>query len=487
MLTRSILYLLFLATVAVPGAGLSDAPTPSGAGNEIEELEEQLEADSAPRKAARTSSPASLEYAPGTAPADRILSTIGDAALRSLVADVLERNPEVAAAVARAEAAEQRAPQARALPDPVAGLTAFLLTPETRVGPQEASARIAQKFPWFGKLKLRERAELYAAAAARAEVEALRLRLLTETRRLYYELGFVDAFEEVVLADRATLSHYEELAEARYRSGIGLQQVVVKIQAEITKANSRLLEIADRRASIVAFLNALRDYPQGTPITEAELPDLPEIATDLETLHAKARDARPEIVTSDARIARSTTLVDLAGKDYKPDITAGLFYTLVGSRDDPAGRLNPPPDDGDDILGISAGINLPIWRKKLAAGVEEAVKGELAALESKRAVITRIDRSLGELPPRLDLTWQQLRLFEDVLVIQAEQSLLSAEAGYSAGSQDALDLLDAERVLLDVRTGTERNRADYAIALAQLEGAVGEPLVPGLSSGGEKR
>ena len=357
MLTRSILYLLFLTTVAVPSAGLSDAPTPFGAGNGIEELEEQLEADSAPERAARTSSPASLEYASGTAPADRILSTIGDAALRSLVADVLERNPEVAAAVARAEAAEQRAPQARALPDPVAGLTAFLLTPETRVGPQEASARIAQKFPWFGKLKLRERAELYAAAAARAEVEALRLRLLTETRRLYYELGFVDAFEEVVLADRATLSHYEELAEARYRSGIGLQQVVIKIQAEITKANSRLLEIADRRASIVAFLNALRDYPQGTQITEAELPDLPEIATDLETLHAKALDARPEIVTSDARIARSTThRRSSRARDYKPGLQrSGLTYTLVGSArgSRPAGSMLPPEGNGDDIFGIS--------------------------------------------------------------------------------------------------------------------------------------
>jgi outer membrane protein TolC len=41
---------------------------------------------------------------------------------------------------------------------------------------------------------------------------------------------------------------------------------------------------------------------------------------------------------------------------------------------------------------------------------------------------------------------------------------------------NALDLLDAERVLLEVRTGTERARADLAIALARLEGAIGAPL-----------
>jgi outer membrane protein TolC len=63
-----------------------------------------------------------------------------------------------------------------------------------------------------------------------------------------------------------------------------------------------------------------------------------------------------------------------------------------------------------------------------------------------------------------------------VLLVQAEQSLQSAEAGYAAGTLNALDLLDAERVLLEVRTGTERARADHAIALARLEGAVGAPL-----------
>ena len=36
----------------------------------------------------------------------------------------------------------------------------------------------------------------------------------------------------------------------------------------------------------------------------------------------------------------------------------------------------------------------------------------------------------------------------------------------------------AERVLLEVRTGTERARADHAIALARLEGAIGGPLGP---------
>ena len=87
-----------------------------------------------------------------------------------------------------------------------------------------------------------------------------------------------------------------------------------------------------------------------------------------------------------------------------------------------------------------------------------------------------VDRAVGELLERLRLTGEQVQLFERVLLIQAEQSLRSAESGYAAGNLNSLDLLDAERVLLDVRTGIERARADHAIALARLEGAVGAPL-----------
>ncbi len=76
----------------------------------------------------------------------------------------------------------------------------------------------------------------------------------------------------------------------------------------------------------------------------------------------------------------------------------------------------------------------------------------------------------------MTLTWKQLRLLKDVLEIQAQESLRSSEAGYAAGAINSLDLLDAERVLLDVRTAVARTRADYAIAVARLEGAVGEPI-----------
>lgn len=414
-------------------------------------------------------------------PTDRIVARLEDPILADLASQVLDRNPRIAQARSRARAARHQAPQMKALPDPVLGATAFALRPETRVGPQTIMGSLSQRFPWFGKLSLREKAALQRADGLDADVEALRLNLITETRRLYYETAFLDAWRQVVAADRVTLIQFEELARSRYSSGVGIEQAVVKIQAEITRAEMRLLDIDTRRATTVSALNSLRDLPQTTAVPELSLPRYAEIPLDRESLRARALATRPEISQADFEIGRAETLVELALKEYRPDITVAATYTRVGLRSDPAGIAAPPLDNGKDVFAVSASINLPIKRGKLRAGVSEAEELRASAAEGKRSAVTDIDRSLGELWDRITLTFQQLRLFDRVLGIQAEQSLRSAQAAYASGSLSSLDLLDAERVLLDVRTATERARADYAIAIARLEGAVGEPLI---ASGG---
>lgn len=408
--------------------------------------------------------------------AERILSSIESDSLRHLILEVLERSPEIAAHAAQARAAQQRPRQLEALPDPTLGFTAFASQPETRVGPQQVMLSVSERFPWFGKLDLRGETASHEADAVLARVESVRLRSVTETRRLYYELAFLEVFEQVVREDRTTLVHYEELARARYASGVGLEQSVVKIQAEITKADTRLLDIDSRRAALRAQLNALRDRPDGTPIPMPALPRYAELGRDLQGLRQQAIAARPEIAEAEALISRSRTGIRLARKDYKPDFMLGLSYTFVGGRSDAPGRANPPEDDGKDILGLSAGVSVPLWRGKLAAGVEEAAERLRGSEETRRAVAAGIDQALGDLVHRIPLTWDRLRLFEDVLLIQAGQSLRSAEAGYAAGTLNALDLLDAERVLLEVRVAAARALADYAIAAAQLEGTVGTPV-----------
>ena len=121
---------------------------------------------------------------------------------------------------------------------------------------------------------------------------------------------------------------------------------------------------------------------------------------------------------------------------------------------------------------------MPLWRSSLQAGVEEGVERQLAEEEGRREVTAVIDGELGDVVHRIPLLEEQVSLYDDVLIVQATQSLRSAESAYASGTANALDLLDADRVLLQVRVAAERLRSDLDVAYAQLEGVIAGPLVP---------
>jgi outer membrane protein TolC len=229
-----------------------------------------------------------------------IIESLEPTSLQRLATEVLDRNPDLSAIERRAASLEARIPQVRSLPDPMASLTPFLQSPETRVGPQRVSVGVSQRLPWFGKLDLREQGAMWVAVGARADVEMKRLSLIEETSRLFYELAFLDHWSEIVSRDRATLVHYEELARTRYAAGIGISQAPIKIQAEITKDQNRLIEIEKRRSLVVAAINALRDRPDAAEVETPALPRLGVLPVQPDSWHERAIAMRPDLVRAQA-------------------------------------------------------------------------------------------------------------------------------------------------------------------------------------------
>ncbi len=440
------------------------------------EIEEAISEQGAVEEAGPRPGP---EAAVATLASETMVSSIDSPPLRALLAEALERNPSVARARREAAALAARAPQVRAWPEPMVALTWFALPPETRVGPQRLSVSFEQTLPWRGKLGLAEQAAILEAAAAEAAVETARLDVLTEARRLYHEVAFHDAHRTIVHTERSALVRFEQAAQARYAAGSGLLQETVRIQAQITRADTRLLEMDEHAARHHTALNALRDQPAMTPIEIVPLapPAEPLAPTfDLDALRSVASRFRPELVAADAKIAAAEARRALAAKQVRPDVTLGLAYTLVDRGGDDAARLAPPSGNGDDILSLRGAVKLPVRRKKLVAAEEEARAWRWAAEEEKRRVGSEIERALGDLAGRIPLLHEHWRLLEKVLQVQAREALRSAEIAYTTGKLNAVDLLDAEVVLLEVQVAAARTLADLAIAHARLERALAQPL-----------
>ena len=266
------------------------------------------------------------------------------------------------------------------------------------------------------------------------------------------------------------MEHYETLAQARYAQGVGLQQAVVSLQTEITRDRNRLEQLRSQRVDTEAVLNTLLDRPARSPIGRVVLGIRPAAEIDFDALYEVGRNQRPEVQAALLRIERDEGRTQLARKNYWPDFTLGASFINV------SGRPGPPAQNGRNIYSFTAGVNIPIRRRKYDAAVLEATEDQIGSREGYRNILNSVDASVRATGFRIQTLEEQIALFERTLLPQAEQALRSTEAAYSTGSLGVLDLLDSERVLLEVRLGLEQLRSEYMKSLAEMERAIGAPF-----------
>ena len=409
----------------------------------------------------------------GAAAQEPSYTSNGDPALALLIAEALEGNPRVLGALSEARAARARIAQASALPDPMLGFTQHLRGPETRVGPQTSAVSLSQAFPWFGTLSdRRDIAEAEAGGRDEAYREQ-RAEIVRQVKWAYYDLAYLDEALRITDEEEQLLRHYEGLAQARYSQGFGQQQAVLKLQAEVTRVLSRRRELLRQRTDFEAALNILANRPVDAPVPAVEMGERPPAQVDGERLRETGLDARPEVMRARLGIERGERAVGLARRRYGPDFSIGLAWGSVLERRDEQGRSAPPPDNGRDSYSLTLGASIPVFRSSYDAGVREARARLSAAEEAYRDAVNAVALDVRRTAFRLTTIEDQLGLFERALLPQAEQALSASEEAYSAGVGGVLELLDSEEILLDVRLGLARMRADYMKALADMERAIG--------------
>jgi len=399
--------------------------------------------------------------------------------LGDYLAYAARNNPGLEAAFNRWKAALERVPQVKALPDPRLSYRYYISEVETRVGAMRQGFALSQTFPWLGKLELRGNAAAEAAEAERRRFEAARLKLFYQVKDAYYEYYYLRQSIAIVEENMQLVGHMEQVARARYRAATGSHPEVIRAQVELGKLEDRLKSLRDLRRPIVAKLNAALNRPAG-----AELPwptAIPEerVSFTDEQMLDWLEESNPQLKAMDAEIAVFRHKVDLAKKEYFPDVTIGADYVDVS---DPIGGMHPD-DAGKDAVAVTASVNLPIWWDKLDAGVREARHRRRAAILARRQHAKDLASTLELVLYRFRDAERKLSLFRDTLVPKARQAVATSESAFRAGKATFTDLIDAQRVLLEFELAGQRALADRAQRLAELEMLVGRDLPRAASAG----
>ena len=390
--------------------------------------------------------------------------------LEQAVGDAVRDNPQLHEARARWEAAQERPVQARALPNPVLQYMAMDMAnggrwPDTG----EKRVMVQQDFPWFGKRGLRSRIAEQDAEALHQDYEALRREVVMLVKETYFDLRGTQAMLAIARTETGVLEQIETITETMYTTGQRSETAVLKAQVEITLLKQKCLELETQAASLQAKLNNLLNWPPDRTVGMPVTPPANDFTMAAGPLAGLAEKTRPEIKKAQAEIQRDEHARDLMGKEDLPDYRLGLEYRNVGV--DFTGFRR-----ADNMLAVTIGIDLPIWRSKYRAGVREADK----MLEASQAALETATRQAG-----FDVqdAWFKLRtarqtwaLYRDTLVPQAEARFKASDAAYRTGKGDFTELLESERFRLTARTLTALAEANVGMQTARLERAVGAEL-----------
>ena len=397
----------------------------------------------------------------------------GNADLGQLLRYARAHNPGLEAAFQRWKAALERVPQAMTLPEPRLSFGAYLSEVETRVGPMQARVGLAQPFPWFGELELAGDVAFEASEAAREMLAAARLDLDQRVRDAWYEYAWVGQAAVITAGNRELLVHWESVARARMETGLGSHADVIRAQVELGKLEDRVQTLRDLGRPLVARLNAALNRPRGAalPRPTFPLPAPPDI--DEDRLATMLSSTNPVLRALEHRVEAAKYGTDLAEKAFYPDFFVGADYTFIGSAEN-----SGVSGSGDDAVALTLGLDLPIWRSSYRAGLREAEAGVKVARREREEALNRLSSDLEMVLYQFRDAHRRAALFRDSLIPKGEESLQALDTAYQTGAEGFLDLIDAQRVLLEFQLQAARAEADRAKALAETERITGIQLNP---------
>ena len=117
--------------------------------------------------------------------------------------------------------------------------------------------------------------------------------------------------------------------------------------------------------------------------------------------------------------------------------------------------------------------NAPWSRKRLDAEIVAQTRRLAAAFARRDAVGSDIRRSVQEAQVQIDAARQRAELISTTLLPHVEHALEVSRAGYSAGRAEFGDIIEAQRMVLDVGIQYVEARTAVSLALAGLDRAMG--------------
>ena len=410
--------------------------------------------------------------------------SLGDPQLDALIDEALQGNPSLDAADARLRKVQAQAGLAEAARKPTlsaSGQYSGVQLPETLIPPPEGGSYLGStvlmldfKYGldlWGGK-RAQWEAAVGQAKAAEVDAQAARLALSSNIARAYVGLGQAYAALDVANHEHDRASHLRDLGQQRVKAGLDnqlqLRQAESTIASAEQQAQAAQQQIDAARTAIAALMGQGPDRgldiarPQ---VLQAGTPGIPGV------LPSELLGHRPDVVAARWRVEAASRGIDASKASFKPSINLSAIVGLAS-----AGLSDLFSSDA--LLGLGGpAISLPIFdggrlRSQLDASDADydlAVANYNQTLVGALHEVTDALQSAHSLDRQIDSS-QRARA-------AAQSAWDLAQARYRAGLGTQLDVLAAQRPLLQLDQQIAALQAQRLHAAIDLDRALGGGLV----------
>ncbi|HMO13689.1 MAG TPA: TolC family protein [Pirellulaceae bacterium] len=385
----------------------------------------------------------------------------------------LLQNPEIQKARFMVDALSQRIPQAASLDDPMLEVMTGVSHVETAAGPQDLALGLSQMIPWRGKREMRTAIAIEEVQAARAELLAVELKVVEQIKTAYHQLYFIQQAISITERDRQQLALIGDVVLQRYQVKREVtQQDVLQVQVALSQIDAELVQLRQQKASTQARLARLMHLPPSTQFEALDSFPAEQILHGIQNLYQLAVESRPELQSQLAKIQRDRKAVCLAMLENYPDMTFGVNWIAVGSD-----GLSPVAN-GEDSLMLTLGLNLPIYRNRIDAGIREARFMAMASAQEYETMRDETLESITDLFAKMNSQYETLTLFRDNIIPKQKLTLEQSIEDYTVGSVDFLQLIEIWRQLFRFQIQEKRLEADLHQSLAELSRVLGQFQIP---------
>ena len=402
---------------------------------------------------------------------------LNDPVLDQLVAEVLARNNNLAAATIRVRRAQLQAGLAEQALQPALAGSASMGTRRSLEGNASSSRSsgvtlsASYEIDLWNKLGSQREVARWEALASEQDRQSTRLALVATSARLYWQLAFVN---QRLAANTQSIAYAQttyQLVQTQYRAGAasGLevaeaQQALASQQASQSALQQQAVEARTALALLLDSAPGSQEVSNPTALPVGELPALQA------GLPASLLARRPDLRAAELRLRESFSKIDATRASYYPALS--LTGSLGTSSTQLINLLQNP------VAALCLGVSLPFLQRanmQLSIQVSET-QYEEAVVNCRQTLYTALGDVDNALSSRQQLALQATRLEESLQAARTAERLY--EARYLAGAAALKAWLDAQekRRSADIALADNRlARLNSQLALYQALGGDAEP------------